>query len=359
MTKQAVYVTNIPAPYREKIHQHVSERLNGEYHVVYAHTSEPDRLWNVQPGAYTRSFLKKFFLTFRGRFIHINFDVWSELNRLNPNIVITTGFNPTYLIAFLWCRKKRRKHIPFGDGWLKSEENLTFIHYLVRRYVYKRSSAFLGASRHTLDLYRHYHCPEAALFQSHLCADNDAFKPFVGAEKKYDIMFSGQIIPRKMPLFFVEVAILLKTRKPDLKVLIIGDGPDREAMLYTLTKAGVDFHYPGFVSQKDLPKQYSSAKVFLFPSLQDPWGVVANEACAVGVPVVTCANPGAANDLVIHDHNGFILDLHAEIWCDHVFRLLNDKTLWTTFSQNALEKVQEYNYSAAGEGILSAIRYVS
>jgi glycosyltransferase involved in cell wall biosynthesis len=362
--KKVVYVTNMPQPYREQIHQRVSEQMNGNYHVIYCYTREPDRLWDINPGAYSRSFLKKSFITLKNRppdrtmFIHVNFDIWSELNRLDPQVVITTGYNPTFLFALLWCLVKRRKHIVFTDGWLKSEENLSWVHVLIRKIVFRLSSAFLGASQHTLDLFRHYGCPEKALFLSYLCADNDTYKRFVGAEKKYDILFSGQFIKRKMPLFFVEVARLLKAKMPNLRVLLLGDGPDRESVLEALRTAGVNFTYMGYLSQAELPAHYASSKIFLFPTVLDPWGVVANEACAVGVPVITCSNPGAANELVIHGYNGFVLDLDPKIWCEHVLKLLRDKSQWDTFSRNALEKVQEFNYNAAAEGIVKAAAFL-
>jgi putative transposase len=53
----------------------------------------------------------------------------------------------------------------------------------------------------------------------------------------------------------------------------------------------------GYFSQNELPYYYALTRVFLFPTLLDPWGVVANEACAAGVPVITCSNAGAAGDL--------------------------------------------------------------
>jgi glycosyltransferase involved in cell wall biosynthesis len=352
-----VYVTNVPAPYREAIHQRVSESLNGNYHVIYCHEREPDRLWEVSLGTYNKSFLKASFVAFRGRFIHANFDVWPALNRLNPSVVITTGFNPTYLLALLWCMINRRKHIVFNDGWLRSEQALTFIHISVRKFVYRRSKAFLGPSRHTMELYRHFGCPEEALFQSHLCANNDLFMRFVQTGKSFDIVFSGQFIERKMPLFFAEVIKRLKAKKPDLRVLLLGDGPLRLELLEALRKTEVDFHFAGYVAQANLPAHYASAKLLLFPTLLDPWGVVANEACAAGVPVITCPNAGVAGDLIVDGYNGYVLDTDAATWCEHAWKLLNDDVLRNTFSRRALQKVQEYNYDAAAKGILEAVQF--
>lgn len=356
---KAVYVTNIPAPYREKVHEQVSNEFGGAYHVLYARDREPDRQWVVEAGVYARSILKGRLITYRGRFIHLNFQVWSELDRLDPEVVITSGFNPTDLIAFLWAKRNRRQHVPSSDGWSRSEAHLSSVHVLVRRIVYRNSAAFIGASRNTLDLYRQYGCPEDALFQSHLCADNASYQPFVGAEKRFDISFCGKIVDGKLPLFFAEVARRLQARKPDLRVLVVGDGPLRERLLAALRANDIDFHFAGFASQHELPSWYGQTRVFLFPTRRDAWGVVANEACAAGVPVVTCDNAGVAGELVVHGASGFVLELEAKTWADHVWKLLCDPQLRESFSLCALQMVQDYTYTAAARGIVQAVAYAS
>ncbi|MBC7507657.1 MAG: glycosyltransferase family 4 protein, partial [Ferruginibacter sp.] len=85
-----------------------------------------------------------------------------------------------------------------------------------------------------------------------------------------------------------------------------------------------------------IPDFYNKAKIFLFPTLSDPWGIVANEACASGVPVITCKNSGSADDLVIDGHNGYVLPLDPEIWADSILKLLTNTNLLQQFSDNAL-----------------------
>ena len=357
MRKEAVCVTAMPTSYRERIYEIVSSRRAGDFHVIYCHEREPNRQWDVQLGDYSKSFLKKSYFPLGDVFVHVNADVWAELNHLDPQVVITTGYNPTFLFAYAWCLLKGRKHIPFTDGWLKSEEDLTQVHFWTRRAVFWRSCAFLGASRHSLELFRHYGCPEVALFQSHLCADNARYRDFAAAEKKYDVMFSGQFIERKMPFFFAEVAKHLKLKLPGLRVLLLGDGPEREALLADLRAAEIDFHYAGYVSQAALPTYYAAAKILLFPTKLDPWGIVANEACAVGVPVITCANAGVAGDLILHGYNGYILELDATLWCEYALQLLRDPARWQAFSEHALDRVQDYNYDVAADGIIKALKF--
>lgn len=357
---ETVLLTNIPAPYREMVHELVSKKLNGHYTVLYCDQKEPNRDWSFTFGNYKYLFLKRRMLTYKSRFIHFNPDVWKILNSLNPDVVITAGsFNPTMLIAFFWSKIKGRKHIPMTDGWLKSENTLSLIHRLVRKVVYHFSDAFIGASKHSLELYKSYGCLEKAIFQSHLCANNEYFSQFITTAKKYDLMFSGQFIERKMPLFFAEVAKCIKDQRGQCSVLILGSGELKSQFLETLNIYGIHVHYAGYVSQEDLPQYYASAKIFLFPTLQDPWGVVANEAMAAGTPVITCENAGVAGDLVLDQQNGFVLPLDATIWARKVMLLLEDPLFLDQLSQQSIKDVQNFSYQNAAKGILDAINYTS
>lgn len=352
------FVTNAPAPYREKIHEIIAKRFGTNYHVYYCQQKESNRCWEALLGNYPRTFLKKRVVKYKDRYININLDIWSKLIKHNADIVITTGFNPTFLLAFLWSKAHRKKHITMTDGWLASERKLHFIHRLIRRIVYKYSDAFIGASKHSLDLYRSYGCDNNALFQSHLCADNKYFAKFIHEEKKYDILFSGQMIERKMPLFFCKVAKKIKEKKTECKILVMGSGPIKDDFFRCLDKFRINYHYAGFVQQGDLPRYYASSRVLLFPTQNDSWGVVANEACASAVPVITCGNAGVAYDLIQHGENGFILPLDVEEWADTVVKMLNNPELYDHISKGALSSVQQFDYDIASKGIIEAAEYV-
>ena len=95
--------------------------------------------------------------------------------------------------------------------------------------------------------------------------------------------------------------------------------------------------------------------MFLFPSLKDPWGVVANEACASGTPVISCENVGAAGELVKNALNGYILPINAQIWAKHVLDILNSAELWGELSEAGLETVSEYSYVNAADGLIKAV----
>ena len=168
MRQHSVLVTNIPAPYREEVHRLVAEYFGGNHTVIYCQEREPNRIWKLAERHYPAITLQGWMATWRGRYIHCNPDIVAELNRLDPDVVITTGFTPTMLLAFGWAVARQRRHIAMTDGWAFSETVLSQLHRAIRKLVFRFSSAVIGASRHSLDLYRSYHCNDSALFQSKL-----------------------------------------------------------------------------------------------------------------------------------------------------------------------------------------------
>lgn len=358
----SVLVSNIPAPYREPVFEEVSLQLAGNFSVFYCQQVEPDRKWTFRLGAYQRVFLIGKTFTYNriyAHHVHLNLSVWKELSRVDPQVVITNGYNPTHLLAMIWTILHRRVHVAMTDGWLKSEEHLSFVHRLIRKVVLRRTSAFIGASNKSRAFFCAYGASDVACFTSQLCGNNEAFLAEKGDDRTYDIMFSGQFIARKMPAFFCEVAKKLKYKRGSLRVLLIGDGPLRTKVLETLRLHGIDYNYPGFLSQEELPAQYALAKLFLFPTLQECWGVVVNEACAAGTPVITCDNTAVDGELVFDGFNGRVLPLNAQIWADAADQLLNDKERWALFSKRSRQIVAPFTYHHAAQGIVDAVQFAA
>jgi len=140
-------------------------------------------------GNFQKIYLKERFITINGRFIHFNPDLWAALQDFAPQVVITTGFNPSHLLAYLFTKLHGGKHIAMTDGTLDSENKLSFIHRLVRRLVYVGSHAYIGASLGAFKLYASYGIKRTAMYQSHLCANNAAFSRVGNAQKHMTLYF--------------------------------------------------------------------------------------------------------------------------------------------------------------------------
>lgn len=356
---RVVIVTNIPAPYRLPVYSLLSREPDIDLHVVYCSGREPDRSWNLSAAEFSHTFLNQSFVQYRGRFIHINHDVWSVLGSLKPDIVVTTGFNPTHLLAFAWTRFHGARHVAMTDGTLESEASLTPIHRWIRRHVYARTVAFVGASDGAMRLYRSYGVDSSLMFKSHLCADNALFFTAPPQEKRYDFIFCGRFEEVKNPLFALDVVRESARRLGRrLSIVFVGSGSlEPEIRSYAGTmETEVEAVYAGFARQDELPRWYGASRIFLFPTRWDPWGVVVNEACAAGVPVLVSKAAGAANELVRDGENGFVLPLDREQWTDAAVRLLSDISLYAAMSSHCCKRVREYNHENASMGIAEAVR---
>lgn len=346
-------ITNNPAPYRDAVYTTLSSIDGIDICLFYCTRREPNRHWYVKDLDYKVKYLRSYTIRYSGQYTHIAFSISKYLRNYNPDAVITSGYGPIMLQALIWANLNKKPHIVFTDGTLKSEERLTIFHKLLRKMFFSKSAAFIGASEGSKNLFRKYGIDESKIFQSHLCVQNENYFDIV-QEKKFDIMFCGQLIERKLPLFFCDVAENLKKIRGDCRALIVGTGEFEGAVRKKLKDAGVTFVMTGFVQQDRLPLLYKSAKLFLFPTRQDPWGVVANEAAAAGLPIITTPEAGVAGELVLNEKNGFVAAPDPEIWSKLAFELLENDELYAKMSRMSEKISKNYNSESAAMGILSA-----
>ena len=360
-------LNDIPAPWREKVFEFVHRDLGDKFHVAYCARNERRRLWTFPHGSHSKQFLRRFTYFRSGGERFFNPGIIPLLLKHRPKVVVIFGLkDPTMLLAFVTARLIRAKIVVFSDTWLERDRDIGRAQRLLRRVIFRYfGDIFLGASRKTLEMFQHYNpgIPQAAFFQSALCADNAFFLAALpkdsGSNRAFDLMFSGRIVARKNPLFLAEVAVALKRQMGRCKVLIIGEGDQvlKESLFRRLSEGGVEYSFAGFVAHDRLPEYYAQAKLLLLPTAADCWGVVINEAMVSGTPVITTEMTAAAGELVIHGENGFVLPLESGVWADHARSLLEDPVRLALFSRRARDKVAWYSFENAAQGIIDAIAY--
>ena len=352
-------VTNIPPPYRIPIFNRLARWTGIDFHAIFCVQREPNRLWDLPESTFQQHFLRESFIAYRGRYIHHNPDVMPLLWRLNADVIITDGFNPTHLYAFLVAQMKNRPHVAMTDGTYSSERSLSLAHRLVRRLVYRGSRSFIAASEDGKRLYQDYGIPDKRCFYSWLCVSNESFAPRPKANRPFDFIFCSRMEASKDPLFALKVARETSIRmKRRTSLLFVGSGSLDAALRAQarMNSRWVNVQFEGFASQRLLPRLYQSAKIFLFPSHADVWGVVANEACASGLPVLVSPYAGVAGELVVDGQNGYVRELDVSAWAECAQVLLLNDAHWQAFSAHSLTRVRRYNFDSAAAGIVDACR---
>ena len=351
-------VVNEPPPYRIPVFNRLAALPGMDLRVIFCCRREPNRRWNLPPMAFDHVFLRERIRTVRGRYIHHNPDVLAALTSFDPQVVVGNGFNPTHLYALLWTMLRRRAYVPMTDGTLDSERHLGQLHRRVRRFVYGRAPAMIAASRGGLALYRSYGVDERRCHLSCLCVDNDRFQDRTPTTPKvWDFMVCGRLEPGKAPEFALQVAERCASiLKRKTRLLFVGSGSlevSLRAQAIALASS-VDVHFHGFARQEDLPSLYQSARIFLFPTRADVWGVVANEACAAGLPVIVTPQAGVAGELIIDGKNGYVRELNLDDWTACALQLLQHPARCAAFGRHSALLVTAYHVDAAARGIAEA-----
>ncbi len=124
------------------------------------------------------------------------------------------------------------------------------------------------------------------------------------------VFFIGRLVPEKGAQMIVEAAPQILSQIPNARFIIAGTGGYRGELERRAIELGVEerITFAGFVSDEDRDKLYKVCNAAVFPSLYEPFGIVALEAMAAGAPVIVSDTGGLSEVVKLHE-NG--LKVHA------------------------------------------------
>jgi len=141
-----------------------------------------------------------------------------------------------------------------------------------------------------------------------------------------DVIFSGRLLHNKNVDILIKSIELIKEKKPKIKCLIIGDGPEKKNLEVLTQKLNLEknIKFLGFLeNHDDVYALIKSSKVFVLPSTREGFGIVVIEANACGIPVITVNHKdNAAKYLIEEERNGFICQLNEEEIAKKILRVL-------------------------------------
>ncbi|MGO9862381.1 MAG: glycosyltransferase family 4 protein [Terriglobales bacterium] len=180
------------------------------------------------------------------------------------------------------------------------------------------------------------------------------------------ILYAGAIRPHKNVVRIIEAFSALKSelqkeqQYPDLKLIIIGDDLSSHPRLRrTVVRSGVqnDVRFLGFVPIEVLRIFYDAAKIFVFPSLYEGFGLPPLEAMAHGTPVVasnTSSLPEVVGNaaLLVNPENVFEIRRGLQ-------RALLDTALRAQMKQRGYDQAQRFSWTNSVSRILEIYREVA
>lgn len=147
------------------------------------------------------------------------------------------------------------------------------------------------------------------------------------AAEKSDVVYVGRLATNKNLQLLIEALALLKQNGRALTCTVIGDGPEKSRWKRLAKKLGVaeQIHWLGIVEKsEDVYRHMKASRVFVLPSEREGFGIVALEANACGIPVLTLDHPeNATRQFIKPGKNGNLFDRSAEHLADGISETLD------------------------------------
>ena len=133
------------------------------------------------------------------------------------------------------------------------------------------------------------------------------------------------------------------SRIPDVKFIIAGRGQELDSLRQRAWTMGVAHRvdFPGFLPEEELPRVFRVVAVAVFPSLYEPFGIVALESMVAHVPVIV-SDAGGLNEIIMNRDNGMRFKSgDPDMLAAAIVELLGNAELRQQITRNALLSVEE------------------
>lgn len=339
-------MTNIASPYRVEFFEELGKYCN--LTVLYERKSADDRQWKYIEKSNHKSVFMKGIKTGADNALCI--EVLRFLNK-RYDIIIVGGYStPTGMLAIEYLRLKK---IPFylncDGGFVKQEKKLNF---LIKQHFIKSASYWLSSGQETNKYLIHYGAQKKKIFNYPFSSVRDwdvkkttlskqnksELRKKLGIDEEKVVVSVGQFIYRK------GFDILIKASEKfenNVGIYIIGGKPIGDYIQLVQTYQGANIHFVEFCDKDTLRMYYRAADCMAFPTREDIWGLVVNEALANGLPVVSTDKCIAALELV--GDAGYIVpseDVDALYMA--INKVIKNEDVQENMSRKACEKAREY-----------------
>lgn len=171
------------------------------------------------------------------------------------------------------------------------------------------------------------------------------------------ILAVGTMDPRKNFNTLIKSFVIIKRKYPDFKLVIVG----KKGWNYHLIENALKHYkmekeviFPGYLDDHELQKVYALAKVFVFPSLYEGFGMPPLEAMASGCPVVS-SNSASLPEVV--GQGGLLIDARNAIKiADSVCGLLDDNQVRLMMIERGRMQEQKFRWEESAKKALEVFR---
>lgn len=161
-------------------------------------------------------------------------------------------------------------------------------------------------------------------------------------EGEFIISHISNFRPVKRVQDVIQIFYLIQ-QKINAKLLLIGEGPDKEHMEYLVKELGISHKVQFLGNCREVNKVLCFSDIFLLPSEKESFGLAALEAMAAKTAVVS-TDVGGLTEVNINGITGFTLPVGAvDEMAQKSIELLSDENLLNLFKENAKNQAMKFS----------------
>ena len=250
----------------------------------------------------------------------------------------------------------------------KSSKKL--VEYLTKFYCDKTINELIVPTKKAYDLFkkkynveRNIHIIPTGIEVERFYQENINLKKLNALKKQYNIskkdflaVFVGRIAEEKNIPFLINITEKLIKTKPNFKLLIIGDGPDKEAY-EKLTKekhCENNIIFTGKVPWDDIPIYYQLGTVFISASQSETQGLTIIEAMAASLPAL-CIDDESFRDTVVTDLNGYLFK-DEDSCIKIILKIMDNKKILNHLQNGARNSAEMHSSKYFAEKVLDVYK---
>ncbi|MEM9804255.1 MAG: glycosyltransferase family 4 protein [Cyanobacteria bacterium P01_D01_bin.56] len=305
-------------------------------------------------------------------FTYLSPRIVGHLIRYRPEVVFSTAFSIWTMIAvalkplFGW-----RVVIVFDGSSAGVDRTESRLRHWQRKGLTKLVDAYITNS-HSGKAYlmtvlgadekkvfaRPYLLPDMRTYRTNL----EIAKPLTSKLQRPIFVFAGKLIPRKGLQVLLTACTHLKAQGyENYTLLVVGDGEQRsELEAFAQTHDIADcVRWVGKVNYEHVGSYFYQSDVFVFPTYEDVWGLVAVEAMMFGKPILCSQGAGAA-EMVAEDRNGYVFDPYdAEKLAKLMSRFIDNPDLITHMGAQSKQIMAEHTPVEVSKFLAEVVSAVS
>lgn len=168
------------------------------------------------------------------------------------------------------------------------------------------------------------------------------------------ILYAGRLQARKNLVRLVEAYALLHRKGVEEDLVLVGKQDWQADVIHKcVVKHGLESRvaFLGYVPGEDLPYLYNAARVFVYPSIFEGFGLPVVESMACGTPTITSC--GSSLEEIAGDAAMLVDPLSVDSIADAMEKVLQDATLRQSLSQRGLARSGQFSYRTAAKETLA------